>query len=550
MAVLGRAGALLGVAAAGEALTGCSSGTAGPSGPGTSTSTTGQKKVSGTTEATPGRGRGEKGGAVGLPVAEWVVEENSKAGTTDWLLKGVGDHVVEGFVDKVSAAAGDKVTLYANTQSRRLDVSLYRLGWYQGKGARLVESLGSVEGVRQRPAGISAGTNMVECRWSPTLSFRVQDDWPTGYYLAKLTTTGGYAQWAPFVVRDDASRAAVLVQSSVTTWQAYNLYGGYSLYSSPSGSYADRSRIVSFDRPYASGDEDGTADLFGNEYSLVALVERLGVDVAYWTDVDLHARSSQLANHRCLVSLGHDEYWSAAMRDSCQSALAKGLNIAFLGANACYRHIRLDPSPLGPYRHVVCYKVASEDPLYGKDDAAVTANWPDGPVPRPESQLIGVEYQAFGGSGDLVIVSPGSWVFSGTGLKQGSRIANSLGSEFDRYVPGPPSPPNVEILAHSPTSSVIGPSFSDMAYYTVKGGGGVFASGTAAFVDRLWANGNVLPKPFAPGPVPGATAPITRITENVLSLFSRGPASATHPSVANWRRFYSPGSSAPPAVDV
>ncbi|MGH9295007.1 MAG: N,N-dimethylformamidase beta subunit family domain-containing protein, partial [Acidimicrobiales bacterium] len=459
-------------------------------------------------------------------------------------------HYVEGFLDRVSAVAGDEVTLYANTGSPRLSITAYRLGWYKGLGARLVASLGSVRGVVQPPAGLTQGINMVECRWSPTLSFKIEDDWPSGYYLLKLLTKNGYSQWVPFLVRDDESSAPVLVQSSVTTWQAYNLYGGYSLYSSPSGSYEDRSRVVSFDRPYAAADEDGSADLFGNEYPLVALVERLGVDVSYWTDIDLHVRPQLLARHRCLVSLGHDEYWSAVMRDSCEAALHKGLNIAFLGANACYRHIRLAPSPTGPDRRVICYKVASEDPIYGRDPAEATANWPDGPDARPESQLIGIEYQAFGGSGDLVVVDPSSWVFAGTGLGQGSRISDSLGSEFDRYVPGLPSPSNVQLLAHSPTSSVIGPSFSDMSYYTVDGGGGVYASGTAAFVDRLWANQGVLPMPFAPGPVPGATAPITRITENVLSVFSRGPASATHPSSPNWRRFYAPGSTAPPAVDV
>ncbi|MGH9293580.1 MAG: N,N-dimethylformamidase beta subunit family domain-containing protein, partial [Acidimicrobiales bacterium] len=277
---LGRLAGLLGAAVAGETLEACS-----PTGPDAkaSTTTSSLTKTSGSsslsTSGGPRRGLGgESRGAFGLPVAEWVVEENARPGTTDWLLRGVGNHYVEGFVDRVSAVAGDEVTLYANTGSPRLSITAYRLGWYKGLGARLVASLGSVRGVVQPPAGLTQGINMVECRWSPTLSFKIEDDWPSGYYLLKLLTKNGYSQWVPFLVRDDESSAPVLVQSSVTTWQAYNLYGGYSLYSSPSGSYEDRSRVVSFDRPYAAADEDGSADLFGNEYPLVALVERLGVD--------------------------------------------------------------------------------------------------------------------------------------------------------------------------------------------------------------------------------------------------------------------------------
>ena len=151
---------------------------------------------------------------------------------------------------------------------------------------------------------------------------------------------------------------------------------------------------------------------------------------------------------------------------------------------------------------------------------------------------------------DLVVAEPGAWVFAGTGLREGSRLRRSNGSEFDRYSPGAPSPANVQILCHSPITSVLGPSYSDMSYYTVKGGGGVFATGTATFVDRLWDNSGVLPKPFAPGPVAGVTAPLTRITLNVMSELAKGPADARRPSVANWDRFYRPGSGAPASVDV
>ncbi|MHB1987095.1 MAG: N,N-dimethylformamidase beta subunit family domain-containing protein [Acidimicrobiales bacterium] len=490
----------------------------------------------------------------GLPIADWVVKENEHQGTTEWLVSGTPPQGVEGYLSQVSARPGDELTLYVNSSARRLDVKAYRMGWYQGKGARLVEDLGTAPAKVQAPPQFTPGINMLECRWTPTMKIGVGNDWPPGYYLLRVGTDRGWSQWVPLVVRDDSSHARIVVQSSVTTWQAYNLWGGYSLYfgNDPGGgqSYANRSRVVSFDRPYAPGFEDGSADLFGNEYPLVALAEREGLDVTYWTDIDLHARPELLSNHTCLVSLGHDEYWSSSMRYGVQSAVNRGLNFAVLGANACYRHIRLASSPLGEYRHEICYKDALEDPLYGKDNAEVTSNWNQPPDPRPESALIGVMYQAYGASGDLVVVDASHFAFAGTGLTDGARISDVLGSEFDAYVPGPPAPAGVEILCHSPTNSVLGPLTSDMSYYTVPGGGGVFATGTASFVDRLWSNSGVLPKPFAPGPVPGCTPAVTRITENVLAAFSSGPASTQHPARENWQHFYAAGSSAPSPVDA
>jgi hypothetical protein len=490
----------------------------------------------------------------GLPIADWVVQENEKEGSTDWLVHGPPPGGVEGYLSQVSASPGEELTLFVNSSARRLNIKAYRMGWYQGKGARLVADLGGAPARVQPAPHFTPGINMVECHWHPTMKLEVGSDWPPGYYLLHVGTDKGWSQWVPLVVRDDTSKAHVVVQSSVTTWQAYNLWHGYSLYygQDPGGgqSYANRSRVVSFDRPYPPGWEDGSADFFGNEYPLVALVERLGLDVTYWTDVDLHARPQLCANHSCLVSLGHDEYWSAPMRFGVQRAVGRGLNFAVLGANACYRHIRFEDSPLGANRRQVCYKDGPEDPLYGKDNAAVTSNWGAPPDPRPESELIGTMYQAYGASGDITVVDSSHFAFANTGLSDGSKISSVLGSEFDRYVPGRPAPDNVQILCHSPTSSAIGQSASDMGYYTTKGGGGVFSSGTAAFVDRLWDNTTGLPnKRFAPGPVPNCTEFVIQMTKNVLAAFSKGPASKHYPSQANWQHFYSSGSSVPPPVD-
>ena len=187
----------------------------------------------------------------------------------------------------------------------------------------------------------------------------------------------GEQQFVPFCVRDDTSTAAVVIQQSVTTWQAYNRWGGYSLYyGNADGSlsfthapgddstYDARARIVSFDRPYDYDWANGAADFVGNEFPVVYHAEQLGLDVTYWTDVDFHLRPQLLTNHKALLSLGHDEYWSTPMRNGADQAVAAGVNLAFLGANACYRQIRFQPSPIGPNRQQVCYK----DAVRGPDD--------------------------------------------------------------------------------------------------------------------------------------------------------------------------------------
>ena len=206
-----------------------------------------------------------------------------------------------------------------------------------------------------------------------------------------------------------------MLQNSVTTWQAYNLWGSYSLYYGPDrqgrSSFAGRARAVSFDRPYPQTWASGAADFVGNELPLLFHLESLGLDMTYWTDVDLHARPQLLMNHRCLFSLGHDEYWSTPMRQGAPTANAGGVNLAFLGANACYRQIRLQPTSVGPNRLQVCYKDAAEDPIAHEQPALTTVNWNQAPVNNPESNLIGSMYQSVGAKADMVVTDASSWFY-------------------------------------------------------------------------------------------------------------------------------------------
>jgi hypothetical protein len=476
-----------------------------------------------------------------VPTAPWLVAENSRPGTLDWIVNHPQPpHALEGYASQVSAVSGDDVALFINTTARAVAMQAYRMGYYQGLGGRLVYQSDTVAAGPQRAPTVSLGIGTVSCPWSATLIFTVDDTWPPGCYLLKLIGNGGEEQFVPLTIRDDTSFATYVFQNSVTTWQAYNLYGGYSLYYGPNGrggqDFAHRARAVSFDRPYPQSWAQGAADFMGNEYPLLYHLESLGLDLTYWTDIDLHNNSNLLANHQCLFSLGHDEYWSKTMRDAAQFHCATGLNLAFLGANACYRQIRLQPTSVGPSRLQVCYKDAAEDPITAQDPTQTTVNWNQAPVNDPESTMVGSTYQSVGADAGMVVTDPSSWFFEGCGLTEGQVLPHMIVGEYDRFVPSLPGPRNLDVLAHSPIPGQR--NWSDLTYFTPTAtGGGVLSSGSAYFIYRL-ANSTAMPSNILPRAVPGETDILLRAMENLYGLFGHGPASATAPSGGNWGSVY------------
>jgi hypothetical protein len=476
-----------------------------------------------------------------VPTAAWLVAENAKPGTLEWVVTHQqAEHALEGFASQVSAVSGDDVTLHINTTAQAVGVEAYRMGYYGGLGARLIYQSDMVAGVQQPAATTAPGVGVVSCPWSPTLTLSIDDTWPPGCYLLKLVGGGGEQQYIPLTIRDDQSIAAYVLQNSVTTWQAYNLWGGYSLYYGPTATgkqdFANRARAVSFDRPYPQTWASGAADFMGNELPLLFHLESLGLDLTYWTDIDLHTNPSLLNNHNCLFSLGHDEYWSEPMRSGAAAANAAGVNLAFLGANACYRQIRLQSTTIGPNRLQVCYKDAKEDPLATVQPKLTTVNWNQPPLNQPESSLIGSMYQDVGAVADMVVTDASNWFFDGCNLSDGHVFPKMIIGEYDRYVPSLPGPRNLDVLAHSPIPGQN--NWSDLTYFTAPAnGGGVLGSGSAYFINRL-SNVTLIPSNVLPQAVPGDTELLLRAMENLYARFGQGPATAFGSSGGNWSSVY------------
>jgi hypothetical protein len=459
------------------------------------------------------------------PTADWVKAENAKPGTANWhLVNDATNGQIEGFADRVSIPAGQSVNLYVSTSAPTFHVEAYRMGFYQGLGGRLVWKSEELTGTKQARATFTPGVNMIEAPWKPSLSVSTDNTWPEGDYLFKLVTSNGRQRYVPLTVRNDQSKAAFLVVNAVTTWQAYNLWGDYDLYQGAVGQGADfyhRSREVSFDRPYLLG--SGSGDFLGNEFSFVSMAESLGLDVAYTTNVDVHEDPGLLQRHAAALSMGHDEYYSMAMRQAMVDARDHGVNLAFFGANAMYRHIRFESSSLGADRRVICYK-STGDPLTGINNADVTVDWRDPPTRQPEAPIIGNYYQCNPVKADMVVADASNWLIAGTGLTNGQKLSEVVGAEYDRYSPAAGSPNNLQVIMHSPLTCHGLRDYSDATYYTAPSGAGVFASGTSAWVARL-------DESCAASGCAGAS--LVKITQNLLAAFGMGPAGRAHPSTAN-----------------
>jgi hypothetical protein len=447
-----------------------------------------------------------------------VYFENQRPGTTTWQVSQSSPGAIEGYAATVSAQPGEPVPLAVSTEDPTFHVEAYRMGWYQGLGARLVWQSPELPGAEQAEPTEDPVTNMVEAQWAPSVTLPTDATWPQGDYLVKLVGSSGNQQLVPLTLRADAEPSAYLVVNAVTTWQAYNDWGGCSLYHCQGG--GTRAEVVSFDRPYAS--TEGSADYLGNEFPLLRRMEEWGLDVTYATDVDIHRNPALLLQHKAVLMMGHDEYWSKAMRDGMEAARDGGVNLAFFGANMGYRQIRLEPSPNGPDRHQLNYRTTA-DPIRSTDPAQTTVSFRESPVNRPENTLIGQQYECNPVRADMVVSDPGSWIFANTGVTEGQRLEIVVGSEYDRWSPAPGVPENVQILAHSPVTCRGRRSFADMTYYTAPSGAGVFATGT-----NYWVS-----KHDPPGPGSAYNPTIIQITRNVLEQFGAGPAGVTQPSVAN-----------------
>ncbi|MCB0098379.1 MAG: hypothetical protein KDE46_21750, partial [Caldilineaceae bacterium] len=384
-----------------------------------------------------------------------IVEENQQPGSSGWQIFTIADDVnmqIKGYASATSVDQGGNITFYITvTPAQTFSIDIYRMGWYNGAGGRLMQHIGPLSGTQQPAVTLTPSTGLITAPWAPSYTLSIPANWTSGVYLAKLVNENGYGNYIPFVVRDDNRNGGFLFQSGVTTYQAYNNFPddgftGKSLYTVNSYgantiSGSPSAVKVSFNRPYAN---NGAGDFFKWEYNLLRWLEKEGYDLVYSTDFDLHNNPSRPLDFTAFLSAGHDEYWTKPMYDAVENARDAGVHLAFFGANHIYWQARLEPDSNGnPDRTMVVYKNGDIDPV--SDPALTTIKWRD--LGRPEQELIGIQYASYNDSSNnntnYVVANSNNWIYNGTGFADGDSVTNIVGYEVDSYQPVYPLPANL-----------------------------------------------------------------------------------------------------------
>src|SRR5712691_8508753 len=448
------------------------------------------------------------------PAANQTVCENSFPGTPEnqWLITGSGDSTIQGFATSMSVNQGETVHFKIKTDAHAYTIDIFRVGYYQGNGARHLTTISPTASLPQnQPACLTnSTTGLIDCgNWAESASWAVPSNATSGLYIAEMTRTDtGGGSLMVFVVRADSANSAVLFQTSDTSWQAYNIYGGNNFYTSNTAAgYAYK---VSYNRPFATQDYNSGQSWFLNaEYPMIRWLEANGYDVTYAAGVDSDRFGSHLLSHKVFMSVGHDEYWSGAQRANVEAARAAGVNLTFFSANEVFWKTRWENSTDGsntPYRTLVCYKETHANQVIDPADPPTwTGTWrdprfsPPADGGRPENGLTGTIFYVNGTRTDAISVPAAyknlrfwrntSVATLGTGQVK-TFAAGTLGFEWDQDLDNGFRPGGLIDLS-STTLNVNGYYLTDygntfgpgtathnLTLYRASGGALVFGAGT------------------------------------------------------------------------
>lgn len=450
-----------------------------------------------------------------------IVCENQKPGNpaSEWQITGAGDSTIQGFATKFSVVPGETQQFKIDTDANAYTIEIYRLGYYAGMGARRVATIAPTAPLPQNQPNciVVPSTGLVDCgNWGVSASWPVPADAVSGIYFARLERLSGGASHVFFVVRDDTRASDILFQTSDTTWQAYNSYGGNSFYEGGPGTNPGRAYKLSYNRPFNTRDASPEDFVFNAEYPLVRWLERNGYDVSYTSGIDTDMRPAELLEHRVFLSVGHDEYWSGPQRANVEAARAAGVNMAFLSGNEVYWKTRWEPSADGtntPHRTLVSYKETHANQKIDPNPAW-TGTWrdprfsPPADGGRPEHSLTGTLFRVNAGS-DAAIVVPAAegkmrmWrntsIANLSAGQSATLPASTLGYEWDETPNDINSPPG--LIRLSATTRNVGSALLDfgstfgsatathhLALYRHASGALVFGAGTVQWTWGLDSN--------------------------------------------------------------
>ncbi len=444
---------------------------------------------------------------------------------------------IEGYAGQLSVVAGEEVTLHVSTGAATFEAEITRLG-------ETAESVWSQKGIPGQNLPVPEKASSHGCGWPESVRVAIPAEWRSGYYQVTLRAADGGGRFVQrgqrtatsscfFVVRaaEPGKNSKILLQLTTNTYNAYNNWGGSSLYAY-NGRAGLQGNRVSFDRPPSSQ--------FANwEHPFIQWAERNAIELDYAVNSDLEFRPELLENYRLVLSVGHDEYWSTPMRDNLEAFIAGGGNVAFFSGNTCCWQVRSEDEG----RALVCWKENYfKDPVFATGDyTLLTSLWSHHLVKRPENELTGVGFlwggfhkshdQFMDGSGAFTVHRPDHWIFEGTDLKRDDSFGGKntiVGYECDgcelEWNDGLPTPTyrdgtpeTFTVLSTAPARWHPGDSewyekwekgrtgAACLGVYTKPQGGTVFTSGTTD-----WAHG-----------LRGGDPEVERITKNILDRLSK-----------------------------
>jgi Domain of unknown function (DUF4082)/Bacterial Ig-like domain len=359
-----------------------------------------------------------------------IVCENSLPGTPQsaWDVNGQAGATITGFADPLSVNLGGTINFKIQTPASSYAIDIYRIGYYGGDGARLIASLTPNIAVSQNQPGCATNTatGLVDCsNWGVSASWTVPANLVSGVYFAHIYRTDGTSDsnQIPFVVRNDASHSDILFKTDDETWEAYNSWGGYSLYSGnatdtlnrPTSLDPGRAEQVSYDRPFNTrfSTPYGQDFFFYAEFPTIEYLEENGYNVSYIDQGTLSSPqgTSLIEQHKVLMAAGHDEYWSAPEMANITAARNAGVNMAFFTGNEAYWETRWAPDAAGESdRTLITYKETLNSAVSDPDDPPTwTGAWydprfsPPADGGQPQNALTGQLWTVNVGTGALTV---------------------------------------------------------------------------------------------------------------------------------------------------
>ena len=349
------------------------------------------------------------------------------APTTDWRVAAPRQAAIAGYADSTSVEPGGSIGLHVAGTSATARADVFRLGLGDAKHVLTIPSI-PVAPLRVRQPDPTTGVD--EMRWPTAYELDVPSGWRSGLYVVKLTASGGQS-YLQFVVRPiEPIRFVVMIPT--LTYQAYNSYGGVSLYHWAGRAASSRGYAVSFDRPY--GTANGLATFMRADFPLLVWLENHGYAPGYVTDVDVAEHPEYVTGARTVVIAGHAEYWTRSMRAAFLAAERRGVGVVAFGANLAYWQVRLEPSSDGLLdRTVICYKDSLLDPVTSERPQLATTRFDQLPDPEYAHEIFGADYTGIVQQVHPFVVTIALLGFTAeTGLEAGQELPGLLGGEVDQ----------------------------------------------------------------------------------------------------------------------